>query len=143
MEPILHAVNLSHVVITSSNVVRMTQFFEESFGVSAHYANEEFADFVLPGGTRIAFFKPIGKSSKFFAADSSRGTLALGITVNEVYEFYQHCLALAEKFSLTFSGPPKEHPWGEPSFLLIDPDGNRWEITQSPSKNGLLVNREP
>jgi uncharacterized glyoxalase superfamily protein PhnB len=32
-------------------------------------------------------------------------------------------------------------PWGERSFLLTDPDGNRWEITQSPSADGMLVNR--
>lgn len=135
--------NLSHVVIASSNVVRMTRFFEESFEIPPHYANEEFADFVLPSGARIAFFKPTGKSSKFFSADTSRGTVGLGITVTNVNDFYNRCVTLSEKFSMTFSGPPKEHPWGEPSFLLIDPDGNRWEITQSPSKEGHLVNREP
>jgi uncharacterized glyoxalase superfamily protein PhnB len=44
-------------------------------------------------------------------------------------------------FPITISGPPKDHPWGERSFLLTDPDGNRWEITQSPSDNGMLTER--
>ena len=27
-------------------------------------------------------------------------------------------------------------------YLLDDPDGNRWEIAQSPSANGMLVPRD-
>jgi uncharacterized glyoxalase superfamily protein PhnB len=42
---------------------------------------------------------------------------------------------------IALSGPPKDHPWGEKSFLLTDPDGNRWEITQAPSDDGMLVDR--
>jgi catechol 2,3-dioxygenase-like lactoylglutathione lyase family enzyme len=139
---LIQALNLSHIVIASPKVRRMTEFFQEVFGITPHYANDEFSDFVLPGGARIAFFNPTGKSAKFFRADSSRESLSLGITVKNVNEFYEHCLPLSEKFALTFSGPPKDHPWGEPSFLLIDPDGNRWEVTNSPSEQGLLVNRE-
>lgn len=136
---ILH---LSHLVIASSNVPRMTTFMSAVFGVTPHFANEEFSDFVLPSGTRIAFFSPIGKSAQFFDdKPDSRKTLAIGITTDSIHEFYAHCLSLAEQLSLSFSGPPKEHPWGEPSFLLVDPEGNRWEVTQSPSPAGVLINR--
>jgi catechol 2,3-dioxygenase-like lactoylglutathione lyase family enzyme len=136
---ILH---LSHLVIASSDVPRMARFMIAVFGISPHYSNADFADFVLPSGTRIAFFSPVGKSAQFFdAKPDSRSTLAIGVTTDAIHEFYAHCLSLAEELSLSFSGPPKEHPWGEPSFLLIDPEGNRWEITQSPSPAGLLVNR--
>jgi len=138
----INAINVSHIVITSLDVPRMTEFFRTIFGIPPHYANDEFSDFVLPGGARIAFFKPVGKSSQFFSAQASRESASFGITVADISAFYQHCFAQAERFSLSFSGPPKEHPWGEPSFLLIDPDGNRWEVTQSPSDNGLLVNRD-
>lgn len=137
------ALNISHLVISSSNVLRMTEFFRETFGLMPHYANDEFADFVLQSGARVAFFAPVGKSAKYFQADGSRSAVAFGITVSDVNQFYQHCLVLAEKYALTFSGAPKEHPWGEPSFLLIDFEGNRWEITQSPNEQGVLVNKDP
>ena len=42
---------------------------------------------------------------------------------------------------IQLSGPPKEHPWGDKSFLVTDPDGNRWEIAQAPSDDGMLVDR--
>ena len=119
----------------------MTNFFRAVFGVEPQYANDEFADFVLPGGSRVAFFNPVGKSSKHFSAGDSRSSVAFGITVINIREFYNHCLKCGELFTLSFSGPPKEHPWGEPSFLLIDPDGNRWEVTESPGKEGLLVDK--
>jgi len=51
-------------------------------------------------------------------------------------------LALSNTFECSTAGEPKEHPWGEKSFLLIDPDGNRWEITESPTPDGILLNRE-
>ena len=138
---LIKTLNLSHLVVASANVSSMTEFFKEVFGITPHYANKEFADFALPSGARVALFKPVGKSADYFDATGSRKAVAFGIMVENVDEFYKHCTSLAEKFSLTFSGPPKEHPWGEPSFLLIDPDGNRWEITQSPSKEGILVNK--
>jgi len=138
----VQALNLSHLVITSQNVTKITEFFQNVFGVDPHYANSEFSDFVLPSGTRVAFFKPVGASSKFFSLNDKKDSLAIGITVRDIHEFYTHCQNNSDKYNLKFSGPPKEHPWGEPSFLLIDGDGNRWEVTQSPTKEGKLVNLE-
>lgn len=141
--PAVQALHLSHVVIASLNVVRITEFFAAVFGLLPKYANDEFADFVLPSGARIAFFKPTGKTSLFFEANAPRSTVAFGVTVSNVNDFYRNCLLVAEKFQLTFSGPPKDHPWGEASFLLIDSDANRWEITQSPTEDGTLAQRGP
>lgn len=137
----MRTLNLSHLVIAAADVPRMTRFFEAVFAVPAHYKNEEFADFVLPGGARVAFFLPVGKSAHYFDAATGRGSAAFGVAVEDVQGFYEHARARADEFELTFSGPPKEHPWGEPSFLLIDPEGNRWEITASPNESGTLPNR--
>lgn len=122
----------------------MAAFFERVFGVTPHFANPEFTEFVLPSRFRIAFFKPTGKSAKFFRAEGARGATGFGITVKDVDGFYTRLLDLPEDEvgKVEVSGPPKEHPWGEKSFLFVDPDGNRWEITQTPSKDGMLVNRE-
>jgi uncharacterized glyoxalase superfamily protein PhnB len=89
---------------------------------------------------RIAFFKPVGASAKTFDEAAGRTGSALGLTVDDVDAAYQSIAGLAG-FSIELSGPPKEHPWGEKSFLLTDPDGNRWEVAQSPSASGMLENR--
>lgn len=128
----------SHLVIATSNVERITKFFAELFELSPHFANREFAEFVLPSRFRIAFFVPVGKSKESFDTGVSRGALAIGLTVTDVDNFYQKVMSRQD---CQTAGEPKNHPWGEKSFLLTDPDGNRWEITQSPEKDGMLVTR--
>jgi uncharacterized glyoxalase superfamily protein PhnB len=100
-----------------------------------------FSEFVLPSKFRIAFFKPVGASAKSFDETASRMAGAVGLTVSDVGGTFVKLDKLRDTFAHQLSGPPKEHPWGEKSFLLTDPDGNRWEITQAPSVDGLLVER--
>src|SRR4029078_10146770 len=106
-----------------------------------HCPNALFAEFVLPSRFRVAFFVPVGKSARSFDATASRGASAFGVTVDDVEGTYQTLAAMTAEAAIDLSGPPKEHPWGEKSFLLTDPDGNRWEIAQTPSANGMLVDR--
>lgn len=140
-EPVIAA--CSHLVITSKNVPKMTKFMESFFGVKSHYANRQFADFVLPNGFRIAFFAAIGKTVDYFSADGERHFLSIGVTTKNLDHLFEKTQSPDFiKTGIRVSGPPKEHPWGERSFLMIDPDGNRWEITESPSDSGMLVNRD-
>jgi uncharacterized glyoxalase superfamily protein PhnB len=67
--------------------------------------------------------------------------VARGVTVTDVDALWRKLEPMLEASGARASGPPKEHPWGEKSFLLVDPDGNRWEIAQSPTASGVLVNR--
>jgi uncharacterized glyoxalase superfamily protein PhnB len=97
-----------------------------------------FTEFVLPSAFRIAFFKPVGPTAKTFSASVERNSSSIGITVDDVDAVYATVTTLE---SCTVSGPPKDHPWGERSFLLTDPDGNRWEVTQAPGLDGMLKNR--
>lgn len=136
-----HLLACSHLLVATGDVPRMTEFFTEAFGCGPRFANDMFSDFVLPSGFRVAFFKPTGPSAKTFRADADRGGSAIGVTVRDVEECYRRLDGLAERFAIRLSGPPKAHPWGETSFLLTDPDGNRWEIAQAPSESGLLVDR--
>jgi uncharacterized glyoxalase superfamily protein PhnB len=131
----------SHVILASDDVPRIARFFREAFEVEAHFENDMFADFVLPSRFRVAFFKPVGASAKTFRAEADRDGCAFGATVAEVDGVYERLTAMADRFPIGLSGPPKDHPWGERSFLLTDPDGNRWEITQAPAEDGMLVNR--
>ena len=131
----------SHLVLATADVPRITRFFATAFDLSPHFENEMFAELVLPSRFRIAFFKPVGASAKSFRAEAERDGLAVGLTVTDVEAVHARLLEMRERFPMTLSGPPKDHPWGERSFLLTDPDGNRWEVTQSPSPDGMLTNR--
>lgn len=131
----------SHIVVTTENVPKITRFFEDVFSIKPHFENEMFSEFVLPSHFRIAFFKPVGEAAKSFALAKERGTVGVGLTVDDVEGLYASIKDRLDKLGASVTGPPKTHPWGEKSFLLIDPDKNRWEITQSPTKDGMLVNR--
>jgi catechol 2,3-dioxygenase-like lactoylglutathione lyase family enzyme len=130
----------SHVVLASDDVPRITRFFSQAFGVDPRFENDMFSEFVLPSKFRVAFFKPVGPSARTFRATAERSGGALGVTVADVEAAYSAIAALAGP-AFQLSGPPKAHPWGEKSFLLTDPDGNRWEIAQSPAAGGMLEDR--
>jgi catechol 2,3-dioxygenase-like lactoylglutathione lyase family enzyme len=138
----LQALTISHLVLATQDVPKMEAFFTYLFGVKAHYSHKEFVDFVLPGRSRVAFFTAVGAAAKHFKAQSQRNQIGIGITVTDVEALYTRAIdSTSVGMGVKVSGAPKDHPWGEKSFLLIDPDQNRWEITQSPSKDGLLINR--
>ncbi len=131
----------SHLVLATAEVPAITRFFVEAFDVAPAFENDMFSEFVFPSKFRLAFFKPVGASAASFDAGASRKASAVGLTVENVDDTFARLDELRGRFSHQLSGPPREHPWGEKSFLLTDPDGNRWEITQSPSSDGRLVDR--
>lgn len=131
----------SHLVIATDDVPAITRFFADAFDVAPAFENDMFSEFVLPSKFRIAFFVPVGPSAGTFEAGGSRRGLSIGITVDDVDGTHARVSAMRDRYGCDLSGPPKDHPWGERSFLLTDPDGNRWEVTQSPSLDGLLVDR--
>jgi uncharacterized glyoxalase superfamily protein PhnB len=128
----------SHLVLASHDVPRITAFFADAFAATPRFANEVFSDFVLPSAFRIAFFKPVGPTAATFTTTTDRRTTSIGLTVDNVDEVHARVATLSV---CSVSGPPRDHPWGERSFLLTDPDGNRWEVTQSPRFDGMLPDR--
>lgn len=131
----------SHLVLASADVPRIAAFFRAAFDLTPHFENAEFAEFVLPSRFRVAFFLPAGAAARHFRAEAPRDGGAIGVTVADVDACHVRLAALADRHPIGLSGPPKDHPWGERSFLLTDPDGNRWEIAQTPSSDGMLRNR--
>jgi catechol 2,3-dioxygenase-like lactoylglutathione lyase family enzyme len=131
----------SHVVLATADVARITRFFRDAFDLAPAFENDMFSEFVLASRFRVAFFVPMGASAQTFAAAASRQGSALGLTVVDVDAAHARLSALPETFGHALSGPPRDHPWGERSFLLTDPDGNRWEVTQAPADDGMLVPR--
>ena len=132
----------SHLVLATDDVPRITRFFADLFSMKPGFENEMFSEFILTSQFRIAFFKPVGVSAKSFRSDVERNACAFGLTVSDVDAIYQRAHGNIQSSGISISGAPKTHPWGEKSFLLTDPDGNRWEITQSPSRDGMLVAKE-
>ena len=139
--PAVSLLAVSHLVLATGDVPRITRFFAEAFEVDPHFENDKFSELVLPSKFRVAFFVPVGASAKRFRAEAERDGASVGVTVTDVQATYERLLELKERYPLELSGPPKDHPWGETSFLLTDPDGNRWEITRTPSEDGMLTNR--
>jgi uncharacterized glyoxalase superfamily protein PhnB len=131
----------SHTVLASADVPRITRFFQQAFDIAPVFANDEFSEFVLSSKFRVAFFVPTGPTARNFDVAGTRSGGSLGLTVRDVDAAHARLDAMREHFPITLSGPPKDHPWGERSFLLTDPDGNRWEIAQSPSADGMLIQR--
>lgn len=129
----------SHVTLATNDVAREIAFLRSAFGLEPRYLNDEFGEFVLPSGFRLAVFAVKGRVAEYFKADGERGTLALGVTVKDVDALWRDLEPRLAALGARASGAPKTHPWGEKSFLLIDPDGNRWEIAQAPSASGMLV----
>ncbi len=132
----------SHTVITTKDVSLITDFWRSLLTIEPHFENKGFSEFILPSGFRFAFFIATGTAGKHFSSSGDRDHISLGLTVTNIDVVYQQVLTLSSTFECSNAGAPKEHPWGEKSFLLIDPDGNRWEITESPTKDGILLNRE-
>jgi uncharacterized glyoxalase superfamily protein PhnB len=116
----------SHLLLATGDVPRMARFVREVFGLEPRFENAEFTEFVLESGFRIAFFLPKGAAGRHFEAEGSRATAAFGMTAADVDALHARAAEKAAALGLTVSGPPKTHPWGEKSFLLLDPDGNRW-----------------
>lgn len=121
---------------------RSLRFLELLGAGTPYFENAEFGEIVLPSKFRIAFFRVVGPAKKYFATDGERHHHSFGLTVTDVEAAHRTLTGRdALELGVTVSGPPKEHPWGEKSFLAIDRDGNRWELTESPSKDGMLTNR--
>lgn len=131
---------VSHLVVATTDVPAISRFFSDVFGAAAAFENDQFVEFVLPSRFRVAFFLPVGLVSKHFDTAAPRAAMSIGVTVEDVDAVFRRVEALGAR-GHSVSGPPKDHPWGERSFLLVDPDGNRWEVTQSPSADGTLVDR--
>src|SRR5262245_43903573 len=112
----------SHLILATADVPQLTRFFVEAFGMEPVFENDMFSEFVLPSKFRLAFFKPVGASAQSFDAAASREGSAVGLTVADVDEAFARIQALGDRFTHRVSGPPKDHPWGEKSFLLTDPD---------------------
>lgn len=69
------------------------------------------------GGNLIELFS---KGRRNYSNKNFHGNVSLSVKVNDVYKFYDKM----KKKNITL-GDLIENPWGDASFYIIDPEGNR------------------
>ena len=107
--------------IITDDVARLVEFYERATGVTATWANENFAELATGSATlaigstgTVALFAP-GSASP--AANSS---VIVEFLVDDVDAVHQHLKSFVEHFV----NEPTTMPWGNRSLLFRDPDGN-------------------
>lgn len=105
----------------ATDVRRLAGFYEELTGVTASWANEEFAEIVLDGLTIAVSSRRLTDA---FAAGSveaaANRTVMLELLVDDVDAERDRVAALAGELVME----PTTLPWGNRSMLVRDPDGN-------------------
>jgi len=69
------------------------------------------------GGNLIELFS---KGRRNYSSSSFHGNVSLSVRVNDVYKFYEKM----QRKNIQI-GELVENPWGDASFHIIDPEGNR------------------
>lgn len=105
----------------TDDVPRLVAFYEKVLGVSAQWANDQFAEIVTPGAT-IAI-SGTALTDRFAAAAVSpraNGSVIFEFLVDDVDAARDHVAEVAGGLVLE----PTTLPWGNRSLLFRDPDGN-------------------
>jgi len=109
------------VRMPTSDVPRLVRFYEELTGAKAQWANDEFAEVVLPGATIAISSRRLTDA---FAAGSvepaANRTMMIEILVDDVDAERDRVAKLAGDLVQE----PTTLPWGNRSLLLRDPDDN-------------------
>ncbi len=80
----------------------------------------------------VAMFKN-GPTSFLLRAEEDAGYAAglqMQVVVDSVDEVHEHLRTALDSFGLV-PPAPVDRPWGARDFVLVDPSGVRWRITQS------------
>lgn len=127
------AATVTSVFLYVKDVRRSLEFYNEVVGaevvqVHAEHENAPYSLAILRLGGFTLMIHPQEPHAEEFA-DARLGVgIHLQLQVDNVDEFYQHCLD--EGAILSVSGEPSDQDWGWREFALRDPDGFVWSIYQ-------------
>ncbi|HKT92709.1 MAG TPA: VOC family protein [Paraburkholderia sp.] len=111
-----HIVALSAVTLTVSDIARSAPFYEAlGFVQKAGPAIPGFASFELGGAAGVCYLNLLEGTH---GAVNGWGRVILYVA--DVDAFYAHALAAGAKPEFA----PRDAPWGERYFHLVDPDGH-------------------
>ncbi|WP_329485266.1 VOC family protein [Kitasatospora sp. NBC_01246] len=113
--------NLVSIRVITADVARLVGFYERATGVTAQWANEDFAELTTAtaalaiGSTRtVPLFAPGS------AEPGANRSVIIEFLVDDVDRVHRDLTGVVEDFV----NEPTTMPWGNRSLLLRDPDGN-------------------
>ncbi|MER6398882.1 MULTISPECIES: VOC family protein [unclassified Kitasatospora] len=113
--------NLVSIRVITADVARLVGFYERATGVTAQWANEDFAELTTAtaalaiGSTRtVPLFAPGS------AEPGANRSVVIEFLVDDVDRVHRDLTGVVEDFV----NEPTTMPWGNRSLLLRDPDGN-------------------
>lgn len=109
-------------LITVENMAASVDFFVQRLGFSVVFDSEGFVSLRhASGDLELGFMRPVGDESPFVGHG-----VTYGLEVEDVEAEYRRiCIE-----GVDTDGPPRDNPWGDRSFTVIDPNGIALHIHQ-------------
>lgn len=121
---------ISDYCLIVSSVEKSAHFYRDVVGLPMRFRNENFADFDLGQGARLALWEQSHVAQVVGGAEAigPRGNRTMGaIRCNSVADVDSLVNDLRDK-NVEFVTDAKSWPWGAYAAYFKDPDGNLWEI---------------
>ncbi|MFC9124073.1 VOC family protein [Streptomyces sp. NPDC057067] len=113
--------NFVSVRIITADVARLVGFYERVTGVTAAWANEDFAEIGTASGTlAIGSTRTVPLFAPGSARPGENHSVVLEFLVDDVDRVHENLTGFVEDFV----NEPTTMPWGNRSLLFRDPDGN-------------------
>ncbi|WP_322985524.1 VOC family protein [Streptomyces sp. S584] len=113
--------NFVSVRIITADVARLVGFYERVTGVTAAWANEDFAEIGTTSGTlAIGSTRTVPLFAPGSARPGENHSVVLEFLVDDVDRVHENLTGFVEDFV----NEPTTMPWGNRSLLFRDPDGN-------------------
>ncbi len=109
-------------LITVENMTASVEFFVERLGFQVVFQSDGFVSLRHPAaGVQLGFARPIGDEAPFVGHG-----VTYGLEVEDVDAVHrQFC-----EQGVDTDGPPRDNPWGDRSFTVVDPNGIAVHIHQ-------------
>lgn len=108
--------------LTVEDMTASVEFFVESLGFEVVFSSEGFVSLRHPtADLRLVFNRPLPDEVPF----GGQG-LAYGLEVQDVHAAYHRICTRG----VDTDGPPRDNPWGDRSFTVVDPNGIAVHIHQ-------------
>ncbi|WP_329421537.1 VOC family protein [Streptomyces sp. NBC_01693] len=113
--------NFVSVRIITADVARLVGFYERVTGVTAAWANEDFAEIgTASGALAIGSTRTVPLFAPGSARPAENHSVVLEFLVDDVDRVHENLTGFVEDFV----NEPTTMPWGNRSLLFRDPDGN-------------------
>jgi len=109
-------------LITIDDMTASVRFFVDRLGFEVVFCSDGFVSLRHPGADlQLGFLRPLGDEVAF------RGHgITYGVEVSDVDAEYERI----RSEGVDTDGPPRDNPWGDRSFTVVDPNGIAVHIHQ-------------